>query len=33
LPYRGDEQRWVGRGVIADNLINVGVAIGKQSAK
>ena len=25
-------QRWVGRGVIADNLINVGLAIGKQSA-
>jgi hypothetical protein len=33
--YRGDYgmQRWVGRGVIADNLINVGLAIGKQSAK
>ena len=26
-------QRWVGLGVIADNLINVGLAIGKQSAK
>jgi IS5 family transposase len=33
--YRGDDgmQRWVGLGVIADNLINVGLAIGKQSAK
>jgi IS5 family transposase len=29
--YRGDDgmQRWVGLGVIADNLINVGLAIGK----
>jgi hypothetical protein len=26
-------QRWVGLGVIADNLINVSLAIGKQSAK
>jgi len=26
-------QRWVGLGVIADNVINVGLAIGKQSAK
>ena len=26
-------QRWVGLGVIADNLINVGLAISKQSAK
>jgi hypothetical protein len=25
--------RWVGRGVIPDNLINVGLAVGKQSAK
>jgi transposase, IS5 family len=33
--YRGDDgmQRWVGLGVIADNVINVGLAIGKQSAK
>jgi IS5 family transposase len=33
--YRGDDgmQRWVGLGVIADNLINVGLAIGKQSTK
>lgn len=33
--YRGDDgmQRWVGLGVIADNLVNVGLAIGKQSAK
>jgi IS5 family transposase len=33
--YRGDDgmQRWVGLGVIADNLINVGLAISKQSAK
>ncbi len=33
--YRGDDgmQRWVGLGVIADNLINVGLAIAKQSAK
>jgi IS5 family transposase len=33
--YRGDDgmQRWVGLGVIADNLINVGLAIGKQAAK
>ena len=33
--YRGDDgmQRWVGLGVIADNLINIGLAIGKQSAK
>ena len=33
--YRGDDgmQRWVGLGVISDNLINVGLAIGKQSAK
>jgi hypothetical protein len=26
-------QRWVGLGVIADSLINVGLTIGKQSAK
>ena len=26
-------RRWVGLGVIADNLINVGLAISKQSAK
>jgi hypothetical protein len=26
-------QRWVGLGVIADNLINVDLAISKQSAK
>jgi IS5 family transposase len=33
--YRGDDgmQRWVGLGVIADNLINVGLAIGKQSTR
>jgi len=33
--YRGEDgmQRWVGLGVIADNVINVGLAIGKQSAK
>ena len=33
--YRGDDgmQRWVGLGVIADNVINVGLTIGKQSAK
>jgi IS5 family transposase len=33
--YRGDDgmQRWVGLGVIADNLINIGLAISKQSAK
>jgi len=33
--YRGDDgmQRWVGLGVIADNLINIGRAIGTQSAK
>jgi IS5 family transposase len=33
--YPGDDgmQRWVGLGVIADNVINVGLAIGKQSAK
>ena len=24
-------QRWVGHGVIADNVINVGLAIGRQS--
>jgi transposase, IS5 family len=32
--YRGDDgmSRWVGLGVIADNLINVGRAIGKQPA-
>ncbi len=33
--YRGDDgmHRWVGLGVIADNVINVGLAIAKQSAK
>ena len=33
--YRGEDgmQRWVGLGVIADNVINIGLAIGKQSAK
>ena len=33
--YRGDDgmKRWVGLGVIADNLINIGHAIGNQSAK
>lgn len=32
--YRGDDgmKRWVGLGVIADNLINIGHAIGNQSA-
>ena len=33
--YRGDDgmKRWVGLGVIADNLINIGQAINNQSAK
>jgi hypothetical protein len=33
--YRGDDgmQRWGGLGVISDNLINIGLAISKQSAK
>jgi transposase, IS5 family len=32
--YRGDDgmKRWVGLGVVADNLINIGHAIGKQPA-
>jgi IS5 family transposase len=32
--YRGDDgmKRWVGLGVIADNLINIGQAIAKQPA-
>ena len=31
--YKGDAgmQRWVGLGVIADNLINIGRAMAKQS--
>jgi transposase, IS5 family len=33
--YRGDSgmKRWVGLGVIADNLINIGRAIAKQTAQ
>jgi IS5 family transposase len=33
--YRGDDgmKRWVGLGVVADNLINIGHAIGKQPAR
>jgi IS5 family transposase len=33
--YRGDDgmKRWVGLGVVADNLINIGNAIGKQPAR
>jgi IS5 family transposase len=33
--YRGDRgmKRWVGLGVIADNLINIGRAIAKQTAQ
>jgi IS5 family transposase len=33
--YRGDDgmKRWVGLGVVADNLINIGNAIGKQLAR
>src|SRR6476646_8621950 len=32
--YKGDDgmQRWVGLGVISDNLVNIGRAMGKQAA-